>query len=130
LARDAKCTAFGGRSQLTHQTAVQRLAHAGAVPNTSLALVTELFRDWDSPLGAKAKEVIKGECAGVCVNVSGEVAEWAPATENATIRQAIVVVLRAFDTFSGNSITSASWVCKQSDWEIMAPIFACRLQVL
>ena len=50
--------AVGGRSQLTHQTAIQRLAHAGAVPNTSMALVTELFRDWHSPLGDKAKEVI------------------------------------------------------------------------
>lgn len=50
--------AIGGRSQLTHQIAIQRLAHAGAVPNTALALVTELFRDWASPLGDKAKEVI------------------------------------------------------------------------
>jgi nicotinamidase-related amidase len=50
--------AIGGRSQLTHQTAIQRLAHAGAVPNTSLALVTELFRDWKSPLGKKAQEFI------------------------------------------------------------------------
>ncbi len=50
--------AVGGRSQLTHQTAIQRLAHAGAVPNTSLAVVTELFRDWKSPQGDKAKKVI------------------------------------------------------------------------
>ncbi len=50
--------AIGGRSQLTHQTAIQRLAHAGAVPNTSMALVAELFRDWRSPLGEKAREVI------------------------------------------------------------------------
>ncbi len=50
--------AIGGRSQLTHQTAIQRLAHAGAVPNTSMALVCELFRDWGSPLGGKATEVV------------------------------------------------------------------------
>ena len=50
--------AIGGRSQLTHQTAIQRLGFAGAVPNTSLALVTELFRDWKSPQGDKAREVI------------------------------------------------------------------------
>ena len=50
--------AIGGRSELTHQTAVQRLAHAGAVPNTSLALVTELFRDWKSPLGKKAQDFV------------------------------------------------------------------------
>jgi Isochorismatase family len=51
--------AVGGRSQLIHQTAIQRLAHAGAVPNTSLALVTELFRDWKSPVADKAREIIK-----------------------------------------------------------------------
>jgi hypothetical protein len=37
--------AVGGLSQLAHRTAIERLAHAGAVPNTSLALVTELFRE-------------------------------------------------------------------------------------
>src|SRR6202007_629106 len=50
--------AVGGRSQLTHQTAIQRLTHAGAVPNTSMALVTELFRDWSTPLAKRATEVI------------------------------------------------------------------------
>src|SRR6266481_68770 len=50
--------AIGGRSQLANQTAIQRLAHAGAVPNTSMALVCELFRDWKSPLGKKAQEFI------------------------------------------------------------------------
>lgn len=47
--------AMGGLSQLAHATAIDRLAHAGAVPNTSLALVTELFRDWTSPLADKAR---------------------------------------------------------------------------
>jgi hypothetical protein len=42
--------AVGGMSQLAHRTAVERLAHAGAAPNTALALVTELFRDWKSPV--------------------------------------------------------------------------------
>lgn len=50
--------AVGGLSQLAHRTAVERLAHAGAVPNTSLALVTELFRDWKSPVANKAREII------------------------------------------------------------------------
>ena len=36
----------------------ERKAHAGAVPNTLLAVVTELFRDWVSPLADKAREVI------------------------------------------------------------------------
>ena len=51
--------AVGGMSQLAHRTAIDRLAHAGAVPNTALALVTELFRDWASPAAEKAREIIK-----------------------------------------------------------------------
>ncbi len=51
--------AVGGMSQLAHRTATERLTAAGAVPHTSLALVTELFRDWASPLADKAREVIK-----------------------------------------------------------------------
>ena len=50
--------AVGGRSQAAHRTAIERLAHAGAVPNTALAVVTELFRDWASPQAEKAREVI------------------------------------------------------------------------
>jgi nicotinamidase-related amidase len=50
--------AVGGRSQSAHRTSIQRLAHAGAVPTTALAVVTELFRDWASPLAAAAQEVI------------------------------------------------------------------------
>jgi len=50
--------AVGGRSQTAHRTGIQRLAHAGAVPTTALAVVTELFRDWASPLAAAAQEVI------------------------------------------------------------------------
>jgi nicotinamidase-related amidase len=51
--------AVGGMSQLAHRTAIERLTAAGAAPNTSLALVTELFRDWRSPIADKAREVIK-----------------------------------------------------------------------
>jgi len=51
--------AVGGMSQLAHRTAIERLAHAGAVPNTALALVTELFRDWKAPSADKAREIIK-----------------------------------------------------------------------
>jgi nicotinamidase-related amidase len=50
--------AVGGMSQLAHRTAIERLTAAGAVPNTSLALVTELFRDWKSALAEPAREVI------------------------------------------------------------------------
>jgi nicotinamidase-related amidase len=51
--------AVGGLTQLAHRTAIERLAHAGAVPNTALALVTELFRDWASPVADKARAIIK-----------------------------------------------------------------------
>jgi nicotinamidase-related amidase len=51
--------AVGGMSQLAHRTAIERLTAAGAVPNTSLALVTELFRDWKSPIADKARDLLK-----------------------------------------------------------------------
>jgi nicotinamidase-related amidase len=57
--------AVGGMSQLAHRTAIGRLSHAGAVPNTSLALVTELFRDWKSPAADKGREIIKWYVAEV-----------------------------------------------------------------
>lgn len=57
--------AVGGLSQLAHRTAIERLAHAGAVPNTSLAVVTELFRDWKSPVADNAREIIKPYLAEV-----------------------------------------------------------------
>jgi nicotinamidase-related amidase len=50
--------AVGGRSQVAHRTAIDRLAHAGAVPTTALAVTTELFRDWAGPLAAQALDVI------------------------------------------------------------------------
>src|SRR6202140_754321 len=50
--------AVGGRSQAAHRTGIERLAHAGAVPTTSLAVVTELFRDWAGPLAGPALDVI------------------------------------------------------------------------
>ena len=50
--------AVGGRSQVAHQTSIERLAHAGAVPTTALAVVTENFRDWGGPLRDGALSVI------------------------------------------------------------------------
>lgn len=57
--------AVGGLSQLAHRTAVERLTAAGAAPNTALALVTELFRDWNAPVAGKAREIIKTYLAEV-----------------------------------------------------------------
>jgi nicotinamidase-related amidase len=50
--------AVGGRSQVAHRTGIERLAHAGAVPTTALAVNTELFRDWASGAAGPAGEVI------------------------------------------------------------------------
>jgi nicotinamidase-related amidase len=50
--------AVGGRSEMAHRTAIQRLAHAGAVPTTALAVTTELFRDWAGPLREPALDTI------------------------------------------------------------------------
>jgi nicotinamidase-related amidase len=50
--------AVGGRSQVSHRTAIERLAHAGAVPTTALAVTTEMFRDWATPAAGPAGEVI------------------------------------------------------------------------
>ncbi len=57
--------AVGGMSQLAHRTAIERLTAAGAVPSTSLAMVTELFRDWKSPVAGKAREIVKAYLADV-----------------------------------------------------------------
>jgi nicotinamidase-related amidase len=50
--------AVGGRSQIAHRTGIERLAHAGAVSTTALAVNTELFRDWATPPAGPALEVI------------------------------------------------------------------------
>src|ERR1700722_13538117 len=50
--------AVGGRSQVAHRTGIERLSAAGAVPSTALAVNTELFRDWATPLAGAAREVI------------------------------------------------------------------------
>ena len=49
--------AVGSRSQFSHRTAIERLSQAGAVPNTAVGVVAELFRDWAGPLGEAAQEV-------------------------------------------------------------------------
>jgi nicotinamidase-related amidase len=48
--------AVGSRSQISHRTAIERLTAAGAVPNTALGVVAELFRDWAGPRGEAAQE--------------------------------------------------------------------------
>jgi nicotinamidase-related amidase len=40
-----------------HDSAVLRLAHAGAVPNNTIAMISEWFRDWKSPLADSARKI-------------------------------------------------------------------------
>ena len=49
--------AVGGRSEVAHLTGIGRMSLAGAVPNTTLAVVMEWFRDWGGPLADAAREV-------------------------------------------------------------------------
>jgi len=49
--------AVGDMYKEMHNTAVLRLAHAGAVPNTAKAMLTEWFRDLTSPAAAKVGDV-------------------------------------------------------------------------
>ena len=75
--------AVGGRSQVAHSTAIARLAHAGAVPTTALAVLTELFRDWQSPLAKNALQVIEWyftEVPKVSKSVGVDVRDKAKAT--------------------------------------------------
>ena len=49
--------AVGDMYKEIHDTAVLRLAHAGAVPNTAKAMLTEWFRDLTSSAAASVKDV-------------------------------------------------------------------------
>ena len=41
-----------------HDIALLRLAQMGAVPNTTVGMIAEWFRDWKSPLGPSARELL------------------------------------------------------------------------
>jgi nicotinamidase-related amidase len=68
--------AVGGMSQLAHTTAIQRLVAAGAVPQTALALVAELFRDWKAPVAESARGILK-PYLGDLQNLTAELAKAA-----------------------------------------------------
>src|ERR1700751_1960268 len=68
--------AVGGRSEVAHVTGIKRMSLAGAVPNTTLAVVMEWFRDWTGPLADAAREVTVWYLAeGSKVTDTGGVAE-------------------------------------------------------
>jgi len=49
--------AVGDSSRRQHDTAVLRLAHAGAVPNTTVGMIAEWFLDWKLPMADAWREV-------------------------------------------------------------------------
>lgn len=48
----------GGQTRETHDVAVLRMIQAGAVPNTTSAMICEWFRDWASPLAPAARKIM------------------------------------------------------------------------
>ncbi len=50
--------AVGGVTRESHDIAVLRMIQAGAVPNTTTAMITEWFRDWAGELAPAAREVL------------------------------------------------------------------------
>ncbi len=50
--------AVGENLKLEHDTAISRMVHAGAIPNTTMACMTEWFRDWKSPQASIARPLI------------------------------------------------------------------------
>jgi nicotinamidase-related amidase len=49
--------AVGDTSKPQHDTAVLRLAHAGAVPNTTVGMIAEWFLDWKLPVANEWRKV-------------------------------------------------------------------------
>jgi nicotinamidase-related amidase len=49
--------AVGDRSKDEHDLAVMRLVQAGAVPNSTVGIMAEWFRDWASPRAKFAREI-------------------------------------------------------------------------
>jgi nicotinamidase-related amidase len=50
--------AVGGQSKEEHDIAMLRMIHAGAVPNTTTAMIAEWFRDWKSPRAKAGREIL------------------------------------------------------------------------
>ncbi len=49
--------AVGDTSKQQHDTAVLRLAHAGAIPNTTVGMIAEWFLDWKLPVADEWRKV-------------------------------------------------------------------------
>lgn len=51
--------AVAGLSKEAHERGIERCVQAGAIPNTTFAYQSELFRDWKSPLAHPSYEVLQ-----------------------------------------------------------------------
>jgi nicotinamidase-related amidase len=51
--------AIGGVSRVAHESAIQRMLNAGAIPITVLGLACELQRDWGRPDAEKLREIMR-----------------------------------------------------------------------
>ena len=51
--------AIGGVSRVAHESAIQRMLNAGAIPITVLGLACELQRDWGRPDSEKLREIMR-----------------------------------------------------------------------
>ena len=51
--------AIGGVSRVAHESAMQRMIQAGAIPISVLALACELQRDWGRPKANRLREVMR-----------------------------------------------------------------------
>jgi nicotinamidase-related amidase len=51
--------AIGGVSRVAHESAIQRMLNAGAIPITVLGLACELQRDWGRPDAEKLRKIMR-----------------------------------------------------------------------
>jgi nicotinamidase-related amidase len=51
--------AIGGVSRVAHESAIQRMLNAGAIPITVLGLACELQRDWARPDSEKLRKIMR-----------------------------------------------------------------------
>lgn len=57
--------AIGGVSKAAHESAIQRMVQAGAVPITVLGLACELQRDWGRPGADRLRAIMRAYFAGL-----------------------------------------------------------------
>ncbi|PWT70424.1 MAG: hydrolase [Bacteroidetes bacterium] len=74
--------AVGDRSKDEHDMAVMRLIQAGAVPNNTVAMITEWFRDWAKPEANFAREIFPEYLMEVYKRKGFPLPNWAKQSED------------------------------------------------